>query len=114
MKNNIDELERTQPINGAKELIWFGIALAGVIISAASVYFCYYCHIEGYHKTSGPVITAGLGLIIAFCVLTVTLIAGIKAFIISQHLQFWPVLILVISGLSLIGLVGISILGIIL
>jgi len=109
MENNTGHLEI-----GKAEKAWFGMAVVGVIAAAGSIYLCYYCQIEEFGKVSWPVITAGLGLIIAFCVLTVTLIAGIKAFIISRHLQFWPVLILVISGLSLIGLVGISILGIIL
>ena len=99
---------------GKTEQAWFGIAIAGAIAAAGSISLCYYCHIEGYHNTSWPVIAAGLGVVIGFCVLTVTLIVGIKAFIISRHFQFWPVLILVISGLSLIGLIGISILGIIL
>jgi len=99
---------------GKAEKAWFGIAVVGMIVAAGSMYLCYYCQIEEYGKASWPVLTAGLGLLIAFCVLTVTLIVGIKAFIISRHFQFWPVLILVISGLSLIGLIGISILGIIL
>jgi hypothetical protein len=109
MENNTGHLE-----TGKAEKVWFGIAVAGVVIAAYSVYLCYYCQIEEYNKTYWPVIAAGLGLVIAFCVLTVTLIVGIKAFIISRHLRFWSVSMLVISGLSLIGLVGISILGIIL
>jgi hypothetical protein len=111
MKNNIEELERSQPATGAKELSWFGLAAVGSIIAAGSIYLCYYCQIEEYGKASWLVITAGLGLIIAFCVLTVTLIAGIKAFIIIRTRRFWPVLTMVVSGLALIGLIGMIILG---
>ena len=109
-----EDLGQPQPDIGADGLIWFGIAAAGATLTVLSVYLCYYCYIEEYSTTSWLVITAGLGLIIAFCVLTVALIAGIKAFIIHRQRRFWPVSTMVISGLSLIGLVGISILGIIL
>ncbi len=99
---------------GKAEKAWFGIAVVGLIAAAGSIYLCYYCQIEEYGKASWPVITAGLGLIIAFCVLTVTLIVGIKALIISRQRRFWPVSTMIISGISLIGLVGILIIGIIL
>jgi hypothetical protein len=99
---------------GKSDRAWFGISVAGAMLTALSVYLCYYCQIKEYGKASWPVITAGLGLVIAFCMLTVTLIAGIKALIISRQRKFWPASTMIVSGLSLIGLAGILILGIIL
>jgi len=99
---------------GKSDRAWAGIAVAGGIIAAGAIYLCYYCHIEEYGNTSWLVIAAGLGLLIAFCVLTVSLIAGIKSFIISQHRRFWPISTMIVSGVSLIGLAGILIIGIIL
>lgn len=109
-----EEIGQPRPGIGTDGLIWFGVAVAGATLTALSIYACYYCYIEEYSQNSWPVITAGLGMIIAFCVLTVALIAGIKAFIISRQRRFWPVLTMVISGISLIGLAGISIVGILL
>jgi hypothetical protein len=112
MKNNNVETEHLETGNADKA--WFGIAVAGVIAAACSVYLCHYSYSGGFAQNSWPVTSAGLGLIIAFCVLTVTLIAGIKAFIVRRWRRFWPVSTMIVSGLSLIGLAGISILGIIL
>jgi len=109
MENNTGHLE-----TGKSDRAWFGISVAGAMLTALSVYLCYYCQIKEYGQTSWLVIAAGLGLVISFCVLTVSLIAGIKSFIINRPGRFWPVSTMIISGASLIGLVGISIIGIML
>ncbi len=114
MKNNNEEIGQPQPEAGANGLIWFGLAVAGAVVTALSVYLCYYSYSGGFAQDSWPVISAGLGLIIAFCVLTVTLIAGIRTLVVRSWYRLWPVSTIVVSGLSLVGLAGISILGIIL
>jgi hypothetical protein len=94
--------------------VGLGIAITGGIVAAGSIYLCYYCFIQGYSKTSWLVIGSGLGLILAFCMLTIALIGGIRETIVRRLGRFWPITTIVISMVSLIGLVGISILGIIL
>ena len=106
-----EEIGQPQPGIGTDGLIWFGLAVAGAILTALSIYLCYYCYIKEYSPDSWPVITAGLGLVIAFCILTLSLIVGIKASIINRQRRFWPVSTMVVSGVSLVGLIGLLILG---
>ncbi|MDP8215485.1 MAG: hypothetical protein P9M10_09900 [Candidatus Euphemobacter frigidus] len=109
-----EEIEKPRSETGISGLVWFGIAIAGAVATALSVYLCYYSYRGGFAQTSWPVVTAGLGLIIAFCILTVALVAGIKTFIIRRWRRFWPISTMVVSGLSLVSLIGLLILGVML
>ena len=109
-----EEIEQPRSENGTYGLVWFGIAVAGVAVTAFSVFLCYYSYRGGFAQTSWPVVTAGLGLIIAFCILTVALIAGIRRLVFRRWYLFLAFLTVIMSGAAIIGLTGLIIIGIML
>ncbi len=92
-----------------KTIVWLGIAVIGAVLAIFSVYLCYFSYKGQYPETSLPAIAAGLGLILGFCVLTVSFIAGIRIFIIRIGREIWPISVIVLSGVLLTGLIGLFI-----
>ena len=109
-----EEIEQPRSETGTSNLVWFGIAVAGAAVTSLSVYLCYYSYRGGFAQTSWPVVTAGLGLIIAFCILTVTLIAGIRRLVLRRCYLFLAYSTVIVSVAALIGLTGLMIIGIML
>ena len=91
--------------------IWAGISLLGGLIGAGSVYLCYYNVAGPNPGSNGLSIVSGTGLIISFCLLTASLIMGIKILINSPRRRFWSILAIAISGTGVMGLIVISFLG---
>jgi len=113
---DLNRLKKSEP--GKKELqsrgpVWFGISIAGAAVSLLSVYRCHYSYVQGYDGSSLTSASAGISMIGSFCVLTVAVIAGIRM-LISREDRFWPISTMVVSGVAMMGLLGLFILGIML
>ena len=108
----MEQIERSPVEKKISAPLWAGIALLGTSIGGGAVYLCYYNIAGPRPDSSGPAILSGAGLIISFCLLTLSLIMGIRNLIQSVEYRKWAIVNLVISGTGIIALVGICVLGI--
>ena len=90
----------------------FFLSIGGTALLGGGVYLSYFLVNHNYAKTSWEMLLTGAGLIAAFLFLLLALVLALKIMISRRPLSVWPLMGAILSGLSLIGLLGLSILGI--
>jgi hypothetical protein len=93
-------------------LTGFFLAIGGTVLLVGGVYLSYFLVTKEYADTSREVLLTGAGLSAALILLLTALVSGLKVVIRRRSLSVWPLLGMIISFLSIVALLGLSILGV--
>jgi len=83
----------------------------GAGLGTGAIYLCRYTYVHDLAPGSWASLSAGIGLITAFCVLTAAVVIGIRQIIVDGGIRFQSAVAPAISLIFLAALTGLLLLG---